>query len=386
MPLTIGERIAAARKRSGKNQADLASVLDKDVSAISRIESGERRVNSFELGLIAQELGVSTAELLGLPEPAPAMAVAARVAEHPAPRASDQVLTRVRRVLEVEALLDRLGAIPSPKVVTPSFELEGPMVQQGQQMAGWARSEMGLKETPLPEGIARLVEEAFGIDVLVEPLPEALDGLCVRFNSRTLAVVTGSGYPGRRRFTLGHELGHHLFGDSGFVVEEIVESEGEGEAEARANAFAAEFLMPAGFIDRYLRSQHPAEETMVDLMFVLGVSLSALCYRLQNLGYLPPKEAKRIREIGPAALSRRAGRYTDWRLHATPPKEVLRRLPSRLEVAAIDAYQRGLIGIGPLADLFGEGDPEALRAELAEAGVEPHLSDLDLSELEGPHR
>ena len=53
----IGERLHAARVDSGISQSELARALGVDTSAVSRIESGQRKVDSLELATVSDAVG-----------------------------------------------------------------------------------------------------------------------------------------------------------------------------------------------------------------------------------------------------------------------------------------------------------------------------------------
>jgi transcriptional regulator with XRE-family HTH domain len=54
----MGQRIAEARGRAGLTQAQLASAVSLDRSALAKIETGSRRVSALELASLAESLGV----------------------------------------------------------------------------------------------------------------------------------------------------------------------------------------------------------------------------------------------------------------------------------------------------------------------------------------
>lgn len=98
----------------------------------------------------------------------------------------------------------------------------------------------------------------------------------------------------RRRFTIAHELGHHVLGH----LREAIASGGNAELprdgnvtyslafydqkEVDANKFAAELLMPesavAYFVDKTTKN-------LSELARTFNVSDTAMSYRLSNLGY-----------------------------------------------------------------------------------------------------
>ena len=80
--MVLGERLAQARKRAGKAQADLAAVLNRHRTLISHVEAGRNGLLSDGLAKVAAELNVSADYLLGLTDdPTPA---ASRNSDHPA--------------------------------------------------------------------------------------------------------------------------------------------------------------------------------------------------------------------------------------------------------------------------------------------------------------
>lgn len=66
-----GQQVAKYRKSQRRSQRQLADTLqlmglDVDKNAIQRIEAGKRFVTDIEIVYLAQALGVSVCELLGL--------------------------------------------------------------------------------------------------------------------------------------------------------------------------------------------------------------------------------------------------------------------------------------------------------------------------------
>lgn len=106
---------------------------------------------------------------------------------------------------------------------------------------------------------------------------------------------------GRQRFTIAHELAHHvlhvrpnsqdeLFVDSKFLVKYRKAkpyTEVERKQEWEANAFAAALLMPESLVTAELEKDEynevPELELIDKLAKVFGVSTPAMTYRLANL-------------------------------------------------------------------------------------------------------
>ena len=89
----------------------------------------------------------------------------------------------------------------------------------------------------------------------------------------------------RQRYTLGHEFGHYLnhrdsiksFEDSVFF-----RSSQKSSMEYMADQFAARLLMPESDINALLKS---GVKTVKEMAFKFDVSLEAMKYRLEQLGY-----------------------------------------------------------------------------------------------------
>lgn len=108
-------------------------------------------------------------------------------------------------------------------------------------------------------------------------------------------VFNAAHHPNRQRFTIAHELGHHLMHqrmlaesvhvDKGILRRDSQSSGGTDEIEISANAFAACILMP----ERILRKAIPQsidlenDELVAKLAQSFGVSQAALTNRILNL-------------------------------------------------------------------------------------------------------
>lgn len=64
----VGLRLAQARRQAGLTQAQLAEKVGIDRTALSKIESGRRRVDTDELISLAEALGQQSSSLLGSDE------------------------------------------------------------------------------------------------------------------------------------------------------------------------------------------------------------------------------------------------------------------------------------------------------------------------------
>lgn len=361
----LGERISRIRERAGLSQGDLAERVELTQSAISRIETGERSVESLELARLAKALDASVLDLL---EERPLMeelllAARAKVSES---AGLDRALDRVVNLVRLEQLVKQADDDrPKPQEEALQPSKHGP-IAEGQWLAHHMRTLWNLDDDPMPNNFESLVEDLSSLSIALEPLGEQVAGLYACIDGSAIALVDSSVPFGRQRFTVAHELCHFLLRDDDrLIVDERLS--GRSHAERRANAFAAHFLMPEGSVLRYLRNREATDEVAIELVYTFGVSLQALLWRFFNLDLISKGRMRRIQEIGLKTLSIRHGYGDVWqRLNA---EQGVRRPPRHLRERATSAYDRGTIGIEPLADLLGRSDIDGLRRELEDQGI-----------------
>lgn len=362
----LARRIEAARSRAGLSQGQLAKSVGVTQSAISRIESGERSVDSLELAAIARALGVSVLDLLEEHPLPDVLSFAGRIDVGHQTGALEQARQRIVDLLRFDALLNELGLPPEVLGQMPSLQPpQGPAKNQGQSLAEKLRKQLGLRDRPIPD-LYELMERELGVDIALEPTPEGLAGLCAHSDGVAIALVDSSSSYGRQRFTVAHELCHCLVGDAEpvWIDEQLF---GTSTREVRANAFAAHFLMPTLGITSAIKSRKIDGQVLTELQHAFGVSLDALLWHLVNLGQISASQRRQFLQIGPKALAFRHGYVAEWRSVETQRDAV--RPPSRLVRRALEAYSKGLIGIDRLAELFRVRDVEAFRRELEDAGI-----------------
>ncbi len=364
----LGQRIAEAREAARLSQAELGARLGLGQSAVSRIESGERSVSSLELAEVASVLRVSVLELLE-ERPVSALSVAARAQRAKSPAAVDGALHRAKDLIAIDHLLDELEVSEPSSPRTPEVPRgAGEPHLQGQEFAEALRKRLDLGLAPIPR-LPDLIEERMGIDVALQPLNGGVDGLSLQAERVSLLLVNSEPTWGRQRFTLCHELAHFLWSDGDeFVVDEGLFDSKRPE-EMRANAFAAHFLMPLEGLRRRLDDADIDAGRAMDLVFHFGVSLEAFLWHAYNAKLLNSAGRHAMNAAGPRVLALQCGRSAEWQ-----ELEQLRgttRPPTRIVRRALRAYQAGLIGIGPVAELEQRSDMAQLRRELEDAGISP---------------
>jgi Zn-dependent peptidase ImmA (M78 family)/DNA-binding XRE family transcriptional regulator len=243
--VTLGARIAEARGRVGRTQADLAASASLDRSVLAKIETGSRRVTALELARIADALSVRVEWFV---VDAPPAIVSRRNALDPgAPSPTiDSAVERLAR--EVEFLVEH----------DDGFRLSGPeplpkprSLREAEELAQQARLLMGLDGAAPAADLARLVAGvglmAFALDLGID----SADAAIVHLTAGGVAVVNGALHVGRRRLALAHELGHYLVADEFAIDWRVDEPDDRGALETRLDRFARSVLLPESALRAY---------------------------------------------------------------------------------------------------------------------------------------
>ncbi len=369
----IGQRVSAAREARSMTQAAVAELLGVGPTVVSKIEKGTRRLDGFELAVLAEHLGTTSRSLLGLSHRTSALTAAARIGAG----ATEPALVRARELLELDGLADELGldGRANPRRLGSSGVSS---LHDAARLANEVRDSTGLGDAGIVDVIS-FAEQAFGVDVAVEPLGESgASGLLVQFASEVaLAVLNGDDHVSRRRFTLAHELGHWLMGDPEPVIIEA-EIGSNSDVERRADVFAVELLLPEAGVRRIVDRALDDVAAVVDGLVTFGVSREAFVNRVRGLGLFDAHRAAVAKHDPVRTLFVRAGRLSDYAIWSQD--DSVRRIPARIERRLIGAYAAGRIGIGVLAQAFNT-KPADLADQLASDGLAP-VSEPDNSAFE----
>lgn len=353
----LGQRVAKARCAAGLTQNELAQSIQLDRTAISRIESGDRRLEALELVAISRSTGVPAEWLL---QSAPI------VASYRGRPEEAQLDVRVEALIatlerDLRLLLDIVALrAPQDRVV-----LKAPRSpDEAETAAARLREHMGWGDGPIADLLR--VSEMVGLYSIVEDLGSDLpEGIYRPVDSVGIAWINGRSPTGRRRFTLAHELGHHVFQDEYAV--DWPETANEG-TERIINAFAVHLLLPRMGLKRRwgeLASDYaePRERAIV-IAAEFGASWSAALAQLERIGLLSLPDQKSFLQEPP-----RRGDYVE--LATAFPEDISApRLSPRLAAAAVAAYRRGGISQTRALELLrgtieGEDLPEPATVPLA---------------------
>ena len=242
----LGERLRDARKSVQLSQEQAASAVGLDRTALTKIESGQRPVNSLELTKLASLYRRDLSELLSLTPLDEDPFVLIGRADGTACLEADEAVTRsidlLKNAVRLEELLgDRVREFPPfyPLASPHSFE---EAIDQGRELAQRERRRLGLGTAPITD-VAELIASQ-GVWTSAVPFADDVSGLFISHPRYGLAVFVNQDHRrARRRFSYAHEYAHVL-ADRDQAPAPTSKENAKTFREKRANAFASEFLMP----------------------------------------------------------------------------------------------------------------------------------------------
>jgi len=336
----VGGRVATARQRAGFTQRQLGDRLGLHRSAIARVELGQRQLDALELARLAEVLGRSVEWFL---TEAPAAIASHRdglSGDHDVQRLEDE-LERTSR--DVELLVD-VGALSVP---ASAFQSGVTTLAEAEAGAQEARSLLGRGTGPLVD-LQAAVEGVGLLGFSLDLGPTVVDGGYIRVGTVGVALINGTADPGRRRFTLAHEMGHHLLAD------EYTADFGLGTArtdrEALINAFAAHLLMPGPSVrGRWAELSAEWEDPRSRLIVLAAeyqVSWSALISHAVTLELITRTEFELLQVRRPTVAD-----YLEVGVRFQEELQPIALAPAYSQ-AAIRAYRRGVISADRAVELL----------------------------------
>ncbi|MGH3475981.1 MAG: helix-turn-helix domain-containing protein [Pseudonocardiaceae bacterium] len=371
----LRNRVREAIAASGRTQAGFARSIDLDPTKLSKALAGTRRFTPLELALIAEQGRRSVDWLLYGASERPSLAARAQEAD-----VSDVVQKACARAEELDEVYTTLAAAGCVRQVPalPSIRLSGRLIDQGAVLATGAlefvaSSGVGASEERC-DGLPEMIERVFGVDVGIEALPPGFDGLSWSRNGFRLILVSNSGSWTRQQFTLAHELGHILAGDAQDLrvdVDVMSSAVRLADTEMRANSFAASFLMPERDV-KASSAGNVDEDSFARLVGRLGVSPSALSWRLLNLGLIGDDERARLGTLTLRACAVRGGWLERYRARTRDQSEV--RRPGLLSHNVLEAFETGRVSARVAARVL-EIQPETLLPPPLPAELDDNAED-----------
>lgn len=282
---------------------------------IERFERGEGGLATGALTRIAAVLGVPVAGILSASAPevkAPAKPSALLLSRGLASltaedgRSFDEAILRARAFVEVGRVLGMEDLCHHFK---PTFPPDSGAHADGQACAREVRNLIHeYRGQPLRE-LTRLIEDRFNILVCRHPfVNHSILGAATRSaESRVIFVNTALKHEAEVRFTLAHELGHHLMdlAEDGTTIDERDEREEENggfsletpPVEKRAKAFAAMLLAPEDALSEYLGPPRGLGNELIAARRLVrqarnhfGLGFEAMAWHLYNLRYFRSRD------------------------------------------------------------------------------------------------
>jgi len=240
------------------------------------------------------------------------------------------------------------------------------------------RTHVGLDATgPVPD-LLRVVEDVAGLAVSVIALPSGVSGAYTIEEGVGFIFVNLDDSVARQRFTLAHELAHHVYDDGGIVdLEETVFGETSIRRERRAQTFSAEFLVPLRAVSTWMDVRDASDVTLrliVELASYFRVSAPVALIRLQ-LAHFIDQQSRTYIDLS-EAIDRGEHLRLAKRLGIEEAPDSLSKIKSRCQPRApakmweysVVGYEQGLLTVDRIAQAM-HSVPEKVLARLDDMGV-----------------
>jgi Zn-dependent peptidase ImmA (M78 family)/transcriptional regulator with XRE-family HTH domain len=348
----LGKRVMAARTQMGLTQLELAEALQVDRTVITKIEGGQRTVDTLELARLSKALRRPIGWFVREPPPS---VISRRADRENMVRSEDVQLEEIAQDLEQ---LIELGVLSPP---TPKPALVESL-EATEQVAFDVRRVAGLTADEPAWDLVRIVER-LGLYVFVLRFDEhdgsRADGSYIALERGGVALVSGAASSGRRRFTIAHELGHHVLADQ-YAAEWVVGA-GATERERVINAFAVHFLLPRPAIQQRWRDLGGGADprgAAIHIAAEFGTSWSATCAQLHRLGCITAPIVEQLELRKPLSID---FLERELRIRDDVPAPLV---PPAYTAAVIRALKRTKISAGRALELLhGTIHPQDLPAE-----------------------
>ena len=238
---------------------------------------------------------------------------------------------------------------------------------------------------PIPD-LLHVVEDAAGVAVSILDLPDGVSGAYTCEEGQGFAFVNMNDVVVRQRFTLAHELAHHVYRDASIIDPELnVFGSPKSMRERRANTFAAEFLIPLQAVNAWMEARGATEvdlRLVVELASFFRVSARTALIRLQLARFVDPNEPPgkaldaSIESKEHTRLAKRLGIEEVPDALSDIKRKGLQRAPAKMWEYAVIGYERGLLTVERIAEALHK-TPAAVQDGLDDLGIAPSLDDPD---------
>lgn len=289
--IDLGRRISQARLDAGMTQAELGHAIRLDRTAVAKLEAGTRKVSATELVALAAALDRPIDWFVVESPPS----VVSRRADALAGGRSGALDIKIDRLARDVAFLIGQGILVDASE-RPALELPSD-VAGAEALAAEARLLMNVSGGPLCD-LQRACEHVGLLAFSLDNGERGGDAAYVAVENMGVTLINGSADPGRRRFNLAHELGHHLFGDA-YAPE--ISVGGSDDTERLINAFAVHLLLPREAVTAMWRATADQDLRLaaVAVSVRFRASWSATCSQLRTLGLIDTGDRERLTAVPP---------------------------------------------------------------------------------------
>lgn len=363
--MNLGPQLERARRTSGFTQDDVAASLGVSRAMVSYWEAGTRTPNEAQLAALASLYRRQPSDFY---QDAPidekadeARMLYRRAAVELTPAAQRGIGAFVDFLADYAKLAEQCGVklrgmTQSPFLLVPGFDSADDARRKAEEVRAHLRIGLG------PVADVDKVCELLGITVyrtqLGNDLSKTISGAF--FNHPRIGysiLVNLDMTPGRRRFTLAHELGHALLHSDG---DSIVVSGPKRDARERfADTFAGEFLMPSEGIRRAIeelgagpRIDDPAD--VIHLQRYFNVSYVTALVRLRQARLLTQANFEQFKSAQPVAFASHLGyEIDDEEYQQDPHRWRIDRFPIRFLRLVRQAIRCGVISPSTASKVMG---------------------------------
>ena len=342
----IGARMKTLRRQRGLSQDGMARLFGfKDRQIVSAIETGVRGVTATELLLAVEKLNVPLDYFTDPFRLDGEGLFSWRQRDVGKSELADYERTASRWIGAYRALGPQVGRrwpLMRRALGLGRQSRLDEAVEAGERFA----VEYELGDVPARR-LAAAMQERLGILVLMVDAYQGISGAACRLPELDAVLIARGEVAGRRNFDLAHELFHLLTWEA--MPPEHVEDArefGGNRVERLANGFAAAMLMPRARVDAFGDWERLDEGALIERLNTaadeLGVTSSALRWRLVALRYLPAAKARALPEAALCNNGRERAEGSRPPLFSRPFVDVV--------VAAID---QGHVSVRRVAELLG---------------------------------
>lgn len=356
-PVTLGQRLAEARKDAGKTQQEVADHLGCSRPVLIAVEKGTRLAKPEEVVTLASFYGRSVHELVRPGEPAIALEPHLRAAVDTSRNDVGQVhqaVTILERFAEDYRELERLTNSPLtinyPREV--GIPARGSIADFAEDIAAQERGRLLLGDQPILN-LRTLLESCVGVRIFYGAMPSTIAGMYAYVPDLGYCILVNSKHPAeRQRTSLSHEYGHFLSNRHRPGIDYLSPGSSKPLAERFAEMFGVCFLMPPSGVRRQFREivDSRGDFQVADLCRLSNyyfVSVQAMTYRLEQLNLISRGVWQHLAEKGFKAAT-----FKESLGLPMPNAEPRAPYPERYKYLAVQAFQEEKISEGQLAQFL----------------------------------